>query len=220
MIDWHAIDTVLLDMDGTLLDLEYDNLLWTEHLPVRYSERHALPLEEARDRLFGKMREHHGRLEFYCLDFWTRFTGLDVVDLHHHGELTARIRYRPNAERLLGWLRASAKRAVLVTNAHRQSLAVKDSRAALVARLDAAVSCHDYGAPKESPDFWRRLADQHPFEPERTLLIDDNAQVLDAAGRHGIRHLFTIRQPDSARPPRDALAYPAIGDFAEILPND
>ena len=37
MIDWDRIDTVLLDMDGTLLDLHYDNTLWNELLPARYS---------------------------------------------------------------------------------------------------------------------------------------------------------------------------------------
>ena len=36
------IDTVLLDMDGTLLDLHYDNHFWLEHLPQRYAELHGI----------------------------------------------------------------------------------------------------------------------------------------------------------------------------------
>src|SRR5688572_6670841 len=35
MIDWNAVDTVLLDMDGTLLDLHFDNYFWLTHLPKR-----------------------------------------------------------------------------------------------------------------------------------------------------------------------------------------
>ena len=27
-IDWTQLDTILLDMDGTLLDLEFDNHFW------------------------------------------------------------------------------------------------------------------------------------------------------------------------------------------------
>ena len=42
MIDWDSIDTVLLDMDGTLLDLHFDNYFWTEHLPDIYSRKHQL----------------------------------------------------------------------------------------------------------------------------------------------------------------------------------
>jgi FMN phosphatase YigB (HAD superfamily) len=45
---WEAIDTVLLDMDGTLLDLRFDNYFWMEFLPERYAERHGLTPEQAR----------------------------------------------------------------------------------------------------------------------------------------------------------------------------
>ncbi|KEP73664.1 nucleotidase, partial [Microbacterium sp. SUBG005] len=32
-IDWQAVDTVLLDMDGTLLDLAFDNYFWQKLVP-------------------------------------------------------------------------------------------------------------------------------------------------------------------------------------------
>jgi 5'-nucleotidase len=217
MITWHQIDTVLLDMDGTLLDLHYDNTLWNELLPVRYGALHALSVEVARERLFSYMGERLGTLEFYCLDHWARYTGLDIVALHR--ELTGLIRFRPSAEPFLDWLRSQGKRSVLVTNAHRASLEVKNAHAEVITRLDADVSCHDYGMPKESPGFWDALMAEHPFDPERTLLIDDNAAVLAAAAGFGIRHLLTVTQPDSGRPLRDALDYPAFNDFRELLPD-
>lgn len=217
MITWHHIDTVLLDMDGTLLDLHYDNTLWNELLPARYSALHDLSVETARERLFAYMGQRLGTLEFYCLDHWARFTGLDIVALH--GELTELIRFRPSAEHFLDWLRQAGKRSVLVTNAHRASLAVKNAHAEVVTRLDADVSCHDYGAPKESPRFWEALMAEHPFDPARTLLIDDNHQVLTAAAEYGIRHLLTVSQPDSGRPHREGLGYPAFNDFRELLPD-
>jgi len=216
MIDWNSIDTVLLDMDGTLLDLCYDNTLWNTLLPERYGARHALSPEAARSHLFSHMHEHHGTLTFYCLDHWAEFTGLDIVALHE--ELVELIRFRPSAEHFLDWLKASGKRVVLVTNAHRASLMVKNSRCNVVAMLDADVSCHDYGAPKESPEFWSALMAEHPFDPARTLLIDDNYHVLRAAGEFGIRYLYTVSQPDLARPARDRLDYPAFNDFRELLP--
>jgi HAD superfamily hydrolase (TIGR01509 family) len=219
MVSWDSIDTVLLDMDGTLLDLHYDNTLWNERLPARYSEAHDLSLEAARSHLFSHMREHHGQLKFYCLDFWAEFTGVDIVGLHREQALTELIRFRPGAELFLDWLKRNGKRSLLVTNAHRASLDVKDAFAGVTSRLHGAVSCHDYGAPKESDEFWRRLALEHPFDPERTLFIDDNDSVLRSAARHGIRHLVTVTQPDSRRPPRDGLNFPAFNDFLEILPG-
>lgn len=218
MIAWPQIDTVLLDMDGTLLDLYYDNTLWNELLPARYGAAHDLSVEAARAHLFANMEQRLGTLEFYCLDHWARFTGLDIVALHH--ELTDLIRFRPSAELFLDWLRTQGKRSLLVTNAHRASLAVKNAHADVVVRLDADVSCHDYGAPKESREFWCALMAQHPFDPERTLFIDDNDRVLAAAADFGIRHLLTVTQPDSGRPHRNGLNYPAFNDFRELLPVD
>lgn len=218
LINWNAIDTVLLDMDGTLLDLHYDNTLWNELVPARFSETHGISLHDARATLFTKMREIHGQLSFYCLDHWADYTRLDIVALH--AELAHLIVYRPNAQAFLRRLQTRGKRSLLVTNAHRGSLGVKDQHSQLVRQVDADVSCHDYGAPKEDAEFWRQLAQRHPYDPARTLLIDDNAAVLNAAGACGIAHLMTITQPDSARPPRKNLAHPAFNDFSEIMPDE
>ena len=217
MIRWEAIDTVLLDMDGTLLDLHYDNTLWNQLLPTRYSEAHRLSEEAARSHLFSHMHEHHGQLTFYCLDHWAEFTSINIVGLHE--ELVELIRFRPNAERFLLWLRNNGKRSLLVTNAHRDSLSVKDAHSGIVRLLDADISCHDYGTPKETRAFWESLMREHPYDPERTLLIDDNDSVLRAAAEFGIRHLFTVQQPDSGRAARDGLNFPSFNDFLEILPD-
>ena len=41
-IAWDKIDTVLLDMDGTLLDLNFDNHFWNEFIPLKYAEQNNL----------------------------------------------------------------------------------------------------------------------------------------------------------------------------------
>jgi len=215
LIRWEAIDTVLLDMDGTLLDLAYDNTLWNHLLPERYGAARSLPVAHAREQLFDQMAARRGQLEFYCLDFWARYTGLDIVALHH--ELAHLIAYRPHARAFLTHLAAGTQHVVLVTNAHRDSLAVKDRHSGLTGQLDAVVSCHDYQAPKESRDFWEALNAEHAFDPARTLLIDDNAAVLDAAADYGVAHLLTVAQPDSQRPPRSGLRHRAVTDFRDLM---
>ncbi len=54
MINWDSIDTVMLDMDGTLLDLHFDNYFWLDHLPQRYAQIHNVDLAAARDKLAEK----------------------------------------------------------------------------------------------------------------------------------------------------------------------
>lgn len=215
MIDWQAIETVLLDMDGTLLDLNFDNVLWNEHIPQRYAERHGLAPQAAREHLFAQFAAHRQSLAFYCLDHWSEVTGLDVAA--EHLKLRHLIRYRPFAESFLEAIVASGRHVRLVTNAHRASLDVKNEVTGLVRRLHVAVSSHDYDAPKETSTFWQRFAEDQPFDPATALFIDDNVSVLDAARDHGIAHLRVVSQPDSARPPRSALGYPAFNRFDEIM---
>ncbi|MCY4563386.1 MAG: haloacid dehalogenase, partial [Gammaproteobacteria bacterium] len=66
---------------------------------------------------------------------------------------------------------------------------------------------------------WGRPAEHPPCDPSRTLLIDDSRAVLDAAAAYGIEYLLTVQQPDSARPSRKELAFPAFNDFGELMPG-
>ena len=70
--DWNNIDTVLLDMDGTLLDLHFDNFFWLHHLPKRYSEQHGIDATVARLDLQQRMASRQGTLDWYC-------TGITLV---------------------------------------------------------------------------------------------------------------------------------------------
>lgn len=214
MIDWPNIDTLLLDMDGTLLDQRFDNVLWNELLPERYAAHHGLAPAEAAQRIDAYCRRTQHTLAFYCLDQWAAQTQLDIMALHR--ELVHLICYRAEAEAFLQ--RHGTKRLVLVTNAHRGSLSLKDETTGLCEALHGVFSAHDLAAPKESAVFWRRLAEIERFDPERTLLIDDNDTVLAAARSFGIRHLLTVSQPDSGQPQRSGLEFPAFNSFAELLP--
>lgn len=216
VIDWNRIDTVLFDMDGTLLDLNYDNHVWNRLLPEHYARAHDLSVEEANRRLLSHMKDIFGSLRFYCLDYWAQHTRLDIMAPHR--EATSLIAWRPAALEFVRTIRQGGRGALLVTNAHRHSISIKHLHSGIVDELDAIISSHDYGHPKEAPEFWSSLIAAHPFNPERTLFIDDNAHVLDAAEAFGIGHLATIAQPDSARPVRSGLKHPVIADFALHMP--
>jgi len=217
MIDWSSIDTVLLDMDGTLLDLKFDNTLWNQLVPDRFRDAQPAAPAAARQGLLRHMMEKRHTLEFYCLDYWARHTGLELMPLHH--ELAHLITYRPGAETFLEWLASRGIRKVLVTNAHRASLSVKNAYSGLCGAMDATVSSHDYGHPKEKVEFWERYAEHHPFDSNRALFIDDSQVVLEAAAEYGIGRLLTVRQPDSGRPARRELTFPAFNDFRDLLPR-
>jgi putative hydrolase of the HAD superfamily len=215
LIDWRQIDTVLLDMDGTLLDLHFDNHFWQAHVLLRYAEAKGLPHDVARDELMARYHARAGTLEWYSVDFWETELELDIMRLKE--EVSHLIAVHPAVVDFLTTMRASGKRLVLATNAHHKSLTLKMAKTGLEPHFDALISSHELGAAKEAQAFWEKLAVIEPFDPQRTLLVDDSLPVLDAARVYGIRHLVCVRQPDTKLPPKDTRDYPAIDSFAELL---
>ena len=216
-LDWNSIECVFLDMDGTLLDLNYDNHVWNDLVPQAYALQSGLSLADAKTSLLQHMREIHGTIEFYSFEYWTDYTGVDLIATHQAA--TDLVDYRPGALEFLRWLKQHGCACVIATNAHPHSIRVKDAHASICAEVDDVVSSHDYASPKEADGFWQALFTAHPYDPKNCLFVDDNEPVLDAAHRSGIGHLLAITTPDSQRPPRTGLRYPSFDDFAEIYPS-
>lgn len=216
MLDWDRIDTVLLDMDGTLLDLHFDNYFWLEHLPRRYGESHDIDAERAKLEIHEKIRELEGTLEWYCLDHWSELMRLDIPALK--AEVRDKIQVRPHTETFLKRLQALNKKLVLITNSHPKGLALKLEVTEIDRWLDIIISSHDFKSPKEEIDFWQQLQLSEPFDPERTLFIDDTPRILRSARDFGVKHLICITLPDLQRPEKDSEEFIGICHFDEIMP--
>lgn len=217
MIVWEQIDTVLLDMDGTLLDLRFDNHFWLEYLPKKYAQAHELSLAQAQDRLLPHMRRIEGTIDWYCLDYWSEALQLDIAALKR--DVCELIDFRPQARAFLEALGQAGKRRVLVTNAHRDALALKCERTDLACHLDVMISSHDFRAPKEQQEFWKALQATEDFDPARSLLLDDTMSVLRAARDYGIQWLLGIAEPDSGQGRRLREEFELVEDFAQIMPS-
>ncbi len=192
---WQDIDTVLLDMDGTLLDLHFDNHFWLQHVPMCYGEKHGLSYEEAHRQLMRLYTDVKGSLNWYCVDFWTDALSLDIEQLKH--DIAEKISIRPDVEKFLFWLNENNKRVVMVTNAHPASLNLKMDKTKLHVHFDEIINAHDIGMAKEHDGFWDKLQEHESYDKNKTMLIDDNLEVLTCAHEYGIRYCYGITQPDS-----------------------
>jgi len=218
MLDWSKISTVLLDMDGTILDLHYDTYFWLHHLPLRYSESAQISVDEAHQKLTKHYKEVFGTINWYCLDYWAEQTELPIVDLKR--EIQHLIKLREDAHDFLVALKESGRKIVLVTNAHPDSLALKIERTQLDKYFDTLYSTHEFGVTKESQLLWERLQVKEGFELNSTLFVDDSLPILDSARHYGIKHLLAVANPDSKAPVTDESLlgdYPWITDYRDII---
>jgi putative hydrolase of the HAD superfamily len=216
MIEWKEVETVLLDMDGTLLDLNFDNHFWLEFVPKRFAEKNGLSLELAKQQLVPQFKKMEGKLEWYCLDYWSETLKLDIAGLK--AEISGLISILPHVMDFLDAAHQSRHKLFLVTNAHRDSLDLKMDKTCLKPFFDQIISSHDYGFSKEQQEFWFKLQKKHPFDLQKTLLVDDSLAVLTSAKRFGIKHLVSISRPDSQLEKKEISGFFAIEDFRELMP--
>lgn len=220
MFNWQEIDTVLLDMDGTLLDLHFDNYFWFQHVPTRYAEKNDISYEQALQHIMKEVDQVAGQIQWYCLDYWAEQLDLPIMALKR--EIQEKISLRPDTLPFLDALKAADKQVVLVTNAHPDSLSLKIERTALDSHIDTLISTHTYGVTKESQALWQHLAHDLAFDKTKTLFVDDSLVILDSAKRFGIKHLLAVANPDSKKPAlqeTQCRGYRAISDY-NVLIND
>lgn len=213
-INWGGIDTLLLDMDGTVLDLAFDNYFWLELVPQHVARVRGISLISARQYMQAHTARVHGSLQWYCIDHWSEQLNLDIAAIKH--ATRHRIAYLPGALEFLCHARQVPRRLVIVTNAHPQTLAIKLRQTHLDRYVDAVFSSHDIGHPKETAEFWSCFARAQGLQCERAVLIDDSVPVLTAARNHGLAGVVTITRPDSGRPQRASGAGPAVEALADL----
>lgn len=211
---WRECETVLLDMDGTLLDLSFDHWFWREAVPRCLARSRGEPAPQVRARLYGHFARKQGSLDWYCLDYWSAELGLDLRALKNAS--SHRIRYLPGARAFLHRARASGKRLVLVTNAHADTLQVKKDVSGLGQFFERCLTSHEFGVPKEAAQFWPQLRERLDFDPRRTLFVDDSPPVLDAAAGFGLAGVVAVTRPDTRQPVRAVDHHVAVEGVYEL----
>mgnify|MGYP001555741952 CR=1 FL=1 len=212
--DWNKIETALIDMDGTLLDLHFDTYFWLEYVPIHYSQNNNISIDEAKQKLLPMMRSHEGTMKWYCLDFWSQELGLDISGLKY--DLQHKIAIHDGTIDFLEELRNHVDKIMLVTNAHFDSLNLKLEVTEIDKFFDDVVSSHKYGMPKEEQGFWKKLQQEYPFENESTVMIDDSVRVLESARLYGIGYQIAIKRPDTQMPEMKKPGFYGVASLGDV----
>lgn len=213
--NWNAVDHVLLDMDGTLLDRHFDNFFFEEELPRRYAAKHGLAVEDATKRLLTLYRAVEGQLNWTDLHYWSKTLGLDVVALTK--EFEHLITCHPDAVEFLRHLRKRGKRVQVLTNAHAAGIEIKVARTRIDRYVDRIVNAFEVGHLKMRPEYWPACQRLLGFEPSRSLYVDDDEACLAAAQQYGIRYLYHRSKSSSRLPTQPSSRYVSIETLHQLL---
>ena len=212
---WSQIDTILLDMDGTLLDKYFDDHFWEEYVPKIFAETHKMSAEKARKELLQRYQQVENTLQWCDLDYWSKQLGLDIPELKC--KVDHLIQVHPYVIDFLDYAKSIHKDVHLVTNAHSKTLEIKMRKTALGSHFDRIVCAEEIGYAKEQPEFWTKLEAHLELNKKRTLLADDTAKVLHSANQYGMGFLVFVARPSSRIPVKFSPDYPSITYFNELI---
>jgi len=212
---WQEIETVLLDLDGTLLDKYFDDFFWEEFVPEVFARKNRIEMCAAKTQLLNSYNKVASTLEWTDLDYWSNELHLDIPLLKR--EVSHLIALRPQVIEFLEYLQEIKKKTYLVTNAHPKTLELKLEKIDIAKHFTAIFCSKDVGIAKEQPEFWDRLKVLLPFKKNRTLFADDTERVLQSARSYGLFHLVHIAQPSSRLPAAFSSDFQSILNFQELM---
>lgn len=216
-LSWSRVDTVLLDMDGTLLDKHFDDYFWEQYVPEHYSLKHNLTIEEAKAELLSRYRSVESTLAWTDLDYWSDQLGLDISTLK--SGINHLIDVHPYVTTFLRFCREKGKKVYLVTNAHPKTLAIKLEKTDIGPLFDKIICADEIGLAKEEALFWEKLQQKLHFDKVRTMLADDTEKVLESARQYGIAQLIFVARSSSRKPVLYSKKFPSIEYFIELIPE-
>jgi HAD superfamily hydrolase (TIGR01509 family) len=215
VFSWQEIDTVLLDLDGTLLDKYFDDYFWQEFVPEVFARENHVDRAAAKTKLLSTYKKVENTLEWTDLDYWSDELGLDIPMLKR--EISHLIALRPQVIEFLEYLKENRKKTYLVTNAHPKTLEVKLAKINITNHFTAIFCSKEIGTAKEQPEFWDGLKELLPFNKNRTLFVDDTERVLQSARNYGLSHLIHIAKPSSQLPAAFSTDFQSILNFQELM---
>jgi putative hydrolase of the HAD superfamily len=212
---WSQIDTILLDMDGTLLDKYFDDHFWEEYVPKIFAKTNGLSDKDARKILLQRYQKVENTLQWCDLDYWSEQLGLDIPELKY--KVAHLIKVHPYVVDFLDYVKSINKNIYLVTNAHSKTLNIKMEKTALGSHFDRIVCAEEIGYAKEQPEFWGKLEKHLGYDKSRTLLADDTGKVLHSANQYGMGFLIFVARPSSRNPVEFSPEFPSITYFNELI---
>ena len=209
------IKYILLDMDGTLLDLYFDDYFWGHLVPEKYAEKHDMTFGAAKDFLYATYKSHEKTLNWCDIDFWSRELKLDIPALKE--QIRHLIEVHPHVIDFLEQMRKKRKKIFLLTNAHFKTVKIKFNKTKIGHYFDEVLCSFNVGHPKEYAEFWQKAEKRLKFDKDKSLFIDDTEDVLKTANEYGIRHLLFKARASSRLEPKKTKEFMTIYDFRELM---
>ena len=204
------------DLDGTLVDLAFTDLVWHQGIPELYAQKAGMDLVQARELVLQEYRKvGDGALEWYDITYWFGYFDLPGGWEALLKRYASQVRVYPEVHEVLSQLRERYSLVVL-SNAAREFIDVEMHQGGLAGYFDLVVSAtSDFGMVKKSPEFYQRICELLGVVPHKLIHVGDHREFDYQVPREmGITAFHLSRGGDQSGPDviRDLRTLPEILD--------
>jgi len=167
------IELISFDAEGTVVTPDFSQTIWHEAIPALYAQRKGLDLAQAKKLVreeYDKIGDR--RLEWYDIEYWFRYLGLDSPEPVIQGCLD-KIGYYPEVAEVLYSL-ASEYKLIIASGTPLELLhcLLRDIKPFFV-RIFSSISHY---RQVKNPDFYIRICEEMGVKPSRVIHVGDNWQ--------------------------------------------
>jgi HAD superfamily hydrolase (TIGR01493 family) len=150
---------ISFDLDGTLVQGRFGDMVWHHGIPEKYSEKHGMPFEEAQKLILEEYASiGDANLLWYDVGYWLKKFGLSISAHELLDTYADHIHVIPHAFDVIRALRGRY-RLVIASNAARIFVDKELRQAGLTDYFERIVSAtSDLGMVKKEERFYHRLA--------------------------------------------------------------
>ena len=215
MIKLHSTTAILSDLDGVILNLEYDIKFWESWLPEHVASQSNQSLEETKAKIQAEIDTQRGTLNFYDLNYWDDLLNIDCMQIIKDQE--EKCSYLEGSYEALQRLSALKNPKHILTNGDPRAQEYKAETQGFLEFFDSIFYSMKAGYPKEQKEFWTLARHNLNLNFEDSIFIDDDFKVVTAAIKAGIKRVVWIT-PDKKRILKNGIeTYPSLIDLVSAI---
>ncbi|OGP81400.1 MAG: hypothetical protein A2Z08_02965 [Deltaproteobacteria bacterium RBG_16_54_11] len=163
------------DLDGTLVDLAFTDLVWHRGIPELLARRAGMDLPQAQEAVLQEYRKvGDGALEWYDIAYWFGYLHLPGGWERLLEQYASQVRVYPEVHEVLSRL-GERYSLIVLSNAAREFIEVEMREGGLAGYFDLVVSAtSDFGLVKKSPEFYRKICDLLGVRPQQLIHVGDH----------------------------------------------
>ena len=215
MTKLNSTTAILSDLDGVILDLNYDMRFWKDWLPDTLALETGKSSAEVKADIKSMMGEQEASLNCYDLNYWDELLGIDSLEIIKNQE--ERCSFLKGSEEALKKISSLSNPKYILTNGDPRLFDFKSESANFLDYFDSHICSMHLGYAKEQKEFWTLASRYLKVDLRHSIFIDDSFKVVNSAVNAGVGQVYWINPGRKKILSNGVITYPTLAELVDAI---